>query len=61
MDAECEDVFSDEMACPSVSQHTAAQPEHRYLLKMPAEDAAVLRKADTSRANTVDFWSGNLK
>jgi len=28
----------------------------RDLLTMPAEDAALLRKADTS--NTVDFWSG---
>ena len=56
MDAECEDVIGDELGCPSVSQHTAAQPEHRDLLKMPAEDAALLRKADTS--NTVDFCSG---
>jgi len=44
------------LACPSVSQRTAAQPEDRDLLKMPAEDAALLRKADTS--NTVDFCSG---
>jgi len=44
------------LACLNVSQRTAAQLEHRDLLKMPAEDAALLRKADAS--NTVDFLSG---
>jgi len=42
----------------ALEQILARSPDDcdRDLLTMPAEDAALLRKADTS--NTVDFWSG---
>ena len=42
----------------ALEQILARSPDDcdRDLLTMPAQDAALLRKADTS--NTVDFWSG---